>query len=76
MKIAGDLCIYTNHTTTVEVLKAEQAAEDVNKLTLAYWDARGKGAQVHYILNYLGVAYDTKEYVRGPSPDFHKTDWQ
>jgi ATP-dependent HslUV protease subunit HslV len=22
MKIAGDLCIYTNHTTTMEVLKA------------------------------------------------------
>ena len=74
MKIAGDLCIYTNHTTTVEILK--KRAKDRNKLTLAYWDARGKGAQVHYILNYLGVPYDTKEYVRGPAPEFSKAEWK
>ena len=69
MKIAGDLCVYTNHTTTVEVLKIPPAkTEGAEKPILGYWDVRGKGAQVHYILSYCGVDYQPKVYVRGPPP--------
>lgn len=59
MKIAGDLCIYTNHNTTCEVLEAvtEQALQQAKPI-LGYWTVRGKGHQIKYLLAYLGVEYD------------------
>lgn len=81
MKIAGDLCIYTNHNTTIEVLKlkpegaAATSEEVTSRPVVGYWDVRGKGAQVYYILAYCGVNYEAKTYIRGPSPDFSKSDW-
>lgn len=44
MKIAGDLCLYTNHNTTQEVLESikEDGAEK-QKPVLGYWRVRGKG---------------------------------
>ena len=42
---------------------------------LAYWDVRGKGAQVHYMMAYCGVDYEQKVYIRGPEPEFSKSDW-
>ena len=45
MKIAADLCIYTNHNTTMEVINAPQeATEGQTRPILGYWDVRGKGA--------------------------------
>lgn len=77
MKIAGDLCVFTNHNITIEVLnKANEQNEDGTKPLLAYWNSRGKGAQIHYLLAYLGVDYDSKVYTRGPSPSFAKTEWK
>lgn len=77
MKIAGDLCAYTNHTTTMEVLKVPLAqTEGTVKPILGYWDARGKGAQIHYILSYCGVDYQAQIYVRGPPPQFSKEAWR
>ena len=78
MKIAGDLCVYTNHTTTMEVLSLDRlktTGADCRPL-VGYWDCRGKGAQVLYILAYCGVDYDHKVYKRGPPPEFSKSAWQ
>ena len=43
MKIAADLCIYTNHNTICEVLDAEIDQSKVLKPLLGYWNVRGKG---------------------------------
>ena len=53
----------------------EPIEEGSEKPTLAYWDVRGKGAQVHYIMAYCGVDYNKKVYIRGPAPEFSKSDW-
>ena len=42
MKIAGDLCIYTNHHTVLEVI--EKTSEETFKPTIGYWNVRGKCA--------------------------------
>ena len=78
MKIAADLCVYTNHNTTVEILQKDLNKETKNdsaKPVLGYWDARGKCAPLNYILCYCGVNYDQKVYERGPAPDFSKQAW-
>ena len=76
MKIAADLCIYTNHNTTMEVINAPQEATDgQTRPILGYWDVRGKGAQCHYVLAYCGVDYEAKTYIRGPPPEFSKAPW-
>jgi glutathione S-transferase len=61
MKIAGDLCVYTNHNTIVEVIDAVQP-DDVEKPLLGYWHARGKAAPIKYLLGYLGVEFRQDEY--------------
>ena len=44
MKIAADLCVFTNHNTTCEVLEVEQPEQAVTaKPVLGYWNVRGKG---------------------------------
>lgn len=59
MKIAADLCIYTNHNTTIEVLQVKKPEIDsVQKLVVGYWDVRGKCAPLNYILAYCGVDYE------------------
>ena len=76
MKIAADMCVYTNHQTTMQVLrKPIELEEGSKKLTLAYWDARGKAAPLHYLLAYCEVDYNNKVYIRGPAPEFSKSDW-
>ena len=55
--------------------KTAETDADVTKPTLGYWDVRGKGAQVHYVLAYCGVDYNSKVYIRGPPPEFSKSDW-
>ena len=45
MKIAGDLCIYTNNTNTIEVYQKPHPVLPIEERPLlGYWDARGKGA--------------------------------
>ena len=57
MKIAGELCVYTNHHTVIELL--EQPQEPIlNKPIFGYWNIRGKGAQIRYLLAYCGVDFD------------------
>ena len=76
MKIAGDLCVYTNNTNTMEVYQKPHPDVPIEERpTLGYWDARGKGAQIHYLLNYLGIEYNQKIYKRGPMPELSKSAW-
>ena len=77
MKIAGDLCVYTNHETMIEVmnLKRLNAKEQNFKPTVVYWDERAKGAQIYNLLAYCGFDYNHEMLVRGPAPDYHKEDW-
>ena len=42
MKIAADLCLYTNENFTCEVLESE-VVRDSDKPVLGYWNTRGKG---------------------------------
>ena len=44
MKIAADLCVYTNHNTICEVLESSKdALAPIVLPTLGYWNVRGKG---------------------------------
>ena len=61
MKIAGDLCIYTNHHTTIELLENKEVIS-TTKPIFGYWGIRGKGQQVRHLLAYCGVDYDTTTY--------------
>ena len=70
MRIAGDLCIYTNHRNTLEVV-TKKGIEPTEKPVLGYWRTRGRGSQVKHILAYMGVEYDLAEYE--PTPD--KKNW-
>ena len=40
MRIAGDLCVYTNHSNTVEVLNTDEHTA-LQKPVLGYWNIRG-----------------------------------
>ena len=40
MRIAGDLCVYTNHSNTVEVLNTDEHTAQ-QKPVLGYWNIRG-----------------------------------
>lgn len=71
MKIAGDLCVYTNHCNTLEVINRTESDAEITKPVLGYWRARGRANQVKHILAYMGVDYDLQEYE--PTPD--KENW-
>lgn len=73
MKIAGDLCIYTNHHTVLEVI--DTVNEETIKPKIGYWNVRGKGAQIKHILAYVGVDYDLKEYSCGEAPEYSRSEW-
>ena len=61
MRIAGDLCIYTNHETTFKVMNTRKVSTDPEQTsfypTVAYWDERAKGAQIYNLLAYCGLDY-------------------
>ena len=44
-------------------------------LILGYWDIRGLGAPIRYLLEYLQVPYEDKQYFLGEAPDFSKEAW-
>lgn len=75
MRIAGDLCIYTNHETMIEVMNTKARSESTFRPTVVYWDERAKGAQIYNLLAYCGLDYKQEQLVRGPAPDYHKEDW-
>ena len=74
MKIAGDLCVYTNHHTTLEVIENKEVYS-TTKPILGYWGVRGKGQQVKHLLAYCGVDYDLTTYTQGGDPDFSMQEW-
>ena len=43
MRIAGELCVYTNHNTHIELLDKPQDPL-LTKPILGYWTIRGKGS--------------------------------
>lgn len=60
MKIAADLCIYTNHNVTIEVIESEQAPQV--KPILGYWPIRGRAAAIRYLFGYLGIDFKEEVY--------------
>lgn len=65
MKIAGDLCLYTNHNTTKEVLPSTKKEKTRAKPVLGYRGIRGKGHQIKYLLAHLGVEYENRVWDHG-----------
>ena len=60
MRIAADLCVYTNHNVTIEVIEAEPEVKILPRL--GYWPIRGKAASIRYLFGYLGVNYEEDVY--------------
>jgi len=73
MAIAADLCVYTNHNVTIEVIEAEPEVKV--QPVLGYWPIRGKAASIRYLFGYLGVDFKEDVYRQGPAPDFSKQQW-
>ncbi|CAG9315288.1 unnamed protein product [Blepharisma stoltei] len=42
---------------------------------LAYWNNRGFAEPLRMLLTHFGVAFEDKQYVPGPAPDFDRSDW-
>ena len=75
MKIAADLCIYTNHNTICEVLESEVSSATVQLPLLGYWNVRGKGHQIKYLLAHLGVEYAQEVYKHGETRETAMKPW-
>ena len=80
MKIAADLCVYTNHNTICEVLESapdKTAATQASapKPLLGYWNVRGKGHQIKYLLAHLGIEYDQEVYKHGETRETVMRPW-
>lgn len=46
-----------------------------SKPTLGYWNIRGLGAPVRYLLYFCGVDFTDKMYRAGPPPEYDRSDW-
>ncbi|KAH9382195.1 hypothetical protein HPB48_021745 [Haemaphysalis longicornis] len=42
---------------------------------LGYWDIRGLGQPIRYLLEYAGVPYEDKRYGFGSAPEFRRDAW-
>lgn len=42
---------------------------------LGYWDVRGLGNSIRYLLNHVGVEFEDKLYKCGPPPNFDRSEW-
>jgi len=42
---------------------------------LGYWELRGLAAPIRYMLHYLGVEFEDKQYGMGTPPNFNKDQW-
>lgn len=59
-------------------LKVPKPAHSLNlksKPTLGYWNIRGLGAPIRYMLYYCGVEFTDKMYRAGPPPEYDRSDW-
>jgi glutathione S-transferase len=74
MKIAADLCVYTNHNVTIEVIESKPETT-TNLPVLGYWPVRGRAAAIRYLFGYLGLEFKEEIYEQGPAPDFSKASW-
>lgn len=45
------------------------------KPIIGYWNIRGLGAPVRYLLHYCGVEFEDKMYAYGPGPDYDRGSW-
>jgi glutathione S-transferase len=59
----------------VEKVSAGHSLNLKSKPTLGYWNIRGLGAQIRYLLYYCGVEFEDKMYAAGPAPDFDRSMW-
>ena len=64
----------------IEVLKASQNVPShglnlKSKPTLGYWNIRGLGAQIRYLLLVADVDFEDKLYDVGPAPEFSRDSW-
>jgi hypothetical protein len=46
-----------------------------SKPTLGYWNIRGLGAPIRYLLHYCGVQFEDKTYAYGPGPEYDRSSW-
>jgi glutathione S-transferase len=46
-----------------------------SKPTLGYWNIRGLGAPIRYMLLYCGVEFTDKMYRAGPPPEYDRSEW-
>lgn len=46
-----------------------------SKPVLGYWDIRGLGAPIRYLLHYCKIPFEDKHYKCGPKPDYDKSAW-
>lgn len=53
--------------------KAAHSLNLKSKPTLGYWNIRGLGAPLRYLLYYCGVDFEDKLYAAGPAPEFDKS---
>lgn len=60
MKIAADLCVYTNHNVTIEVIESEPQLQPMP--VLGYWPVRGRVAAIRYLFGYLGIEFKDEIY--------------
>ncbi|CAG9314993.1 unnamed protein product [Blepharisma stoltei] len=42
---------------------------------LGYWEIRGYAEPLRMLLAHFGVAFEDKQYILGPAPDFDRSDW-
>ncbi len=59
----------------LKVVKPPHSLNLKSKPTLGYWNIRGLGAQVRYLLYYCGVEFTDKQYAAGPGPEFDRSEW-
>ena len=52
-----------------------QKAGGAQKLVIGYWDIRGLVQPIKYLLEYLQVDYEDKQYFYGEAPDHNKDSW-
>jgi len=45
------------------------------KMIHGYWQIRGLGQPVRFLLEHAGADYEDKRYPTGPAPDFDKSEW-
>lgn len=42
---------------------------------MGYWNIRGLGAPIRYLLHYCGVQFEDKMYAYGPAPEYSRDAW-